>query len=350
MFGLDDSVLSWLAATASEAVGRRIGSNSRKTAVRQVVREAINGAVARIRHLDDQQSAHLSSVLQEHNGEIGYAEPADLARFRGAVRSWVATLDHPEYDGVGYLSGIGVDVDDLSEELANGIITSILEHGRAGGPLQELAEWLWRDALVGDIEQIRQEISRLRGVDWQEVEHADVLPGNVPHFTGRQQVLKAIANIIGKHDPAGSLVAVCTIDGMPGVGKTEVAIRVAHEHKHRYHDGQHFINLHGYAGDILPVAPHDALEDLLRQAGTPGQAIPPDLAGRQARWRALMARRRSIILIDNALSIEQVLPLLPASPSCLVLITSRSRLAGLPGCPFRGGCDLRVAGRRAGRR
>jgi predicted ATPase len=119
---------------------------------------------------------------------------------------------------------------------------------------------------------------------------------------------------------------------MAGVGKTELALHAAHQHKHRYPDGQYCLNLHGYTQGVAPMPPDAALAELLRQAGVPDKEIDPlGLADRQARWQALMAGQRAMVLLDNVLDVAQVQPLLPMSPDCLVLITSRTRLTGLPG-------------------
>ncbi len=156
------------------------------------------------------------------------------------------------------------------------------------------------------------------------------LPGEVADFTGREEVLGQLRRRIGGHDPAGAAVAVHSIDGMGGVGKTALAVHLAREHAGRYPDGAFFIDLHGYTPAIAPVPPEAALDQLLRDAGVPSSAIPAGLGPRQARWRSLMASRRAVIVLDNAVNSDQVRPLIPDAAGCLVLITSRRRLTGLP--------------------
>lgn len=156
------------------------------------------------------------------------------------------------------------------------------------------------------------------------------LPGEVADFTGREEVLGQLGRQIGRHDPAGVAVAVHSIDGMGGVGKTALAVHLAHEHAGRYPDGAFFIDLHGYTPGIAPAPPEAALDQLLRDAGVPASAIPAGLGPRQVRWRSLMAVRRALIVFDNAVNSDQVRPLLPGAAGCLVLITSRRRLTGLP--------------------
>jgi hypothetical protein len=156
------------------------------------------------------------------------------------------------------------------------------------------------------------------------------LPGGTPDFVGREKALTELRHRIEAHDATGTVVAIHAVDGMPGVGKTALAIHATHLYKDRYPGGQFFIDLHGYTPGVPPMTPEAALEELLRQTGMP-EVLPRDLGSLQARWRSIMSRRQAIVLLDNVLDVNQVLPLLPMSASCLVLITSRPRLIALPG-------------------
>ncbi|UQS32037.1 winged helix-turn-helix domain-containing protein [Streptomyces fradiae] len=126
-------------------------------------------------------------------------------------------------------------------------------------------------------------------------------------------------------------VRILTVDGMAGSGKTALAVHAAHRVADRYPDGQVFLDLHGFSPHREPVEPHDALGTLLRALGVPADALPEDPADRQGLWRGMTADRRLLLLFDNVLSSDQVRPLIPAGPGCLVLVTSRPRLAGLDG-------------------
>jgi tetratricopeptide (TPR) repeat protein len=112
------------------------------------------------------------------------------------------------------------------------------------------------------------------------------------------------------------------------VGKTALAVRWAHRVRERFPDGQLYVDLRGYGPD-QPVAPEDALGGFLRALGQEGAAIPQNVAERAARFRTLLDGRRTLVVLDNARSVEQVRPLLPGSPSCFAVITSRDALAGL---------------------
>src|SRR5580692_7396897 len=132
----------------------------------------------------------------------------------------------------------------------------------------------------------------------------------------------------GQQDRAPGPVVISAVSGTAGVGKTALAVRWAHQIAERFRDGQLYVNLRGYDPG-QPVTAADALAGFLRSLGVPGQDIPAEEAERAARYRSLLADRRVLVLLDNARSVEQVRPLLPGSPSCAVIVTSRHSLGGL---------------------
>jgi DNA-binding SARP family transcriptional activator/tetratricopeptide (TPR) repeat protein len=150
------------------------------------------------------------------------------------------------------------------------------------------------------------------------------LPAPSQLFTGRVTELGDLGTI---HD--ASTVVITAIDGMAGVGKTALAVQAAHQMADRYPDGQLFIDLHGYTHGVAPVEPGDALDRILRSLGVAGERIPVDVDERAALYRSWLADRRMVIVLDNAATEAQVTPLLPGAPGCVVLVTSRRRLAGL---------------------
>jgi DNA-binding SARP family transcriptional activator/tetratricopeptide (TPR) repeat protein len=150
------------------------------------------------------------------------------------------------------------------------------------------------------------------------------LPYDLPDFAGRAGDLERLLA------PAGTVV-ISAIDGMAGIGKTALAVHAAHRLADRYPDGQLFCDLHAHTAGARPVTAEVALERLLRMLGVPPEAVPEDLDGRSARWRAELAGRRVLVVLDNAASAAQVRPLLPGSPHCLALVTSRHRLGVLDG-------------------
>ena len=155
------------------------------------------------------------------------------------------------------------------------------------------------------------------------------LPRDIGSFTGRDLELERVGTALRGVCEAGRGVALCAIDGMPGVGKSAFAIHVAHRLAPRYPDGQVFLDLHGHVRDQRPISPLDALATLLLTAGCEPRSMPADLDGRAAMWRHRLAGKRMLIVLDDAVATEQVRPLLPGQEGCLVLVTSRRRLVAL---------------------
>ncbi|MEV4536448.1 BTAD domain-containing putative transcriptional regulator [Asanoa sp. NPDC049518] len=158
------------------------------------------------------------------------------------------------------------------------------------------------------------------------------LPRDSATFLGRQREIGLVAEA---GSPAGSAVAVYAIDGMPGVGKTALAVRIGHQMAGQFPDGQLFIDLHAHTAGQEPVTPMEALAALLAADGVAAQNLPPGLDERAALWRARMAGRRTLLVLDNALDTDQVRHLLPGSAGSLVLVTSRRRLADLDATPIQ---------------
>jgi tetratricopeptide (TPR) repeat protein/transcriptional regulator with XRE-family HTH domain len=150
------------------------------------------------------------------------------------------------------------------------------------------------------------------------------LPAPVPGFVGRAEALAALSGLL---PPSGDGAPV-VVSGTAGVGKTALAVHWAHRAAADFPDGQLYVNLRGYdAGP--PRTPADALAGLLRALGVDAARIPGDRDERAAALRGVLAGRRVLLLLDNARDAGQVRPLLPGTPGCAVLVTSRDALAGL---------------------
>ncbi|MGI5150747.1 tetratricopeptide repeat protein [Plantactinospora sp. CA-294935] len=155
------------------------------------------------------------------------------------------------------------------------------------------------------------------------------LPRDLLDFTGRNEQVRALSRALVKASGNRSAVLVTTIAGQGGVGKTVLAVHVAHLVAHSFPSGQIYVNLRGPEAEALD--PHDVLDSLLRELGVSADAIPQSLTDRSRLFRSILARRRMLVLLDNAQSEAQVQPLLPGVSTSVVLITSRARMAGLDG-------------------
>lgn len=159
-----------------------------------------------------------------------------------------------------------------------------------------------------------------------------LLPSDIADFTGRDDLVDALeALLLGlDQDRPSGVVPVAVVSGKPGVGKSALAVHVAHRiAETRFPDGQVYIDLKG--SRTLPVEPDQAVTRVLRVLGIPGPAIPEDLDERTGMYRSLLAHRRILILLEDAATEAQVAPLLPGSATCAVIVTSRARLTGVPG-------------------
>ncbi|MDF5758951.1 BTAD domain-containing putative transcriptional regulator [Spongiactinospora sp. TRM90649] len=152
------------------------------------------------------------------------------------------------------------------------------------------------------------------------------LPPAVSAFVGRGPELRALDALAGL-DGSGPRTGL--ISGVAGVGKTSLALHWAHRVAGRFPDGQLYADLHGYDASGEAAAPAAVLERFLRALGIPGPELPSSEPDRAALLRATLAGRRVLVVLDNAASAAQVLPLLPDSPGCCVIVTSRRRLTGL---------------------
>jgi tetratricopeptide (TPR) repeat protein/transcriptional regulator with XRE-family HTH domain len=156
------------------------------------------------------------------------------------------------------------------------------------------------------------------------------LPRDIASFTGREPEIESILTALTGAG-AGVVADICAISGMAGIGKTALAVHVAHRLADRFPDGQIFLQLHGHTPGHQPVDPADALASLLQASGIPVQFIPDGLEPRALLWRDRLAGRRMLLVLDNAASTGQVASLLPGDGGCRVLVTSRRHLGDLPG-------------------
>ncbi|MBK3644873.1 tetratricopeptide repeat protein [Streptomyces sp. MBT33] len=155
------------------------------------------------------------------------------------------------------------------------------------------------------------------------------LPADLPTFTGREAELKATLGMLPLDGSAPATLVITAIGGMAGVGKTTLAVHLAHRVADRFPDGQLCVNLRGFDPTGSVMSSHEAIRVLLDALGVPPQRLPAGLEAQTALYRSVLAERRVLILLDNARDAEQVRPLLPGSPGCFVIVTSRNQLTGL---------------------
>ncbi|MFD8736688.1 BTAD domain-containing putative transcriptional regulator [Streptomyces sp. NPDC059618] len=155
------------------------------------------------------------------------------------------------------------------------------------------------------------------------------LPADLPTFVGREAELSRVRALLPDGDKVPASVVISAIGGMAGIGKTALAVHWAHELTGRFPDGQLYVNLRGFDPTGVVVTPEDAIRTFLDALGVPPMRIPASLDAQAALYRSMLARRRVLVLLDNARDTEQVRPLLPGSPGCLVIVTSRNQLTGL---------------------
>jgi DNA-binding SARP family transcriptional activator len=155
-----------------------------------------------------------------------------------------------------------------------------------------------------------------------------LLPPDLADFTGREEQLGHVAELLARRDD-GQAVAMVAIAGMPGVGKTALAVHLAHRLSGQFPGGQLFVDLHG--AEAHPADSAEVLARFLRALGVASAAIPETLEERAETYRALVAGQRLLVVLDNATDAEQIRPLLPGSGTCAVIVTSRTRLGGLHG-------------------
>ncbi|MFF2205387.1 BTAD domain-containing putative transcriptional regulator [Streptomyces sp. NPDC058145] len=152
------------------------------------------------------------------------------------------------------------------------------------------------------------------------------LPPSPPHFTGRTAECHDLRQVLTAR--RGRLAV---ISGMAGVGKSALALHVAHTLRDRFPDGQLYVNLHGATPGMTPLTPAQALAALLRDLGAEPRSIPEHPDAATALLRSLLAPSRVLLMLDDAASAAQVRPLLPAGSGCAVIVTSRSPLTALDG-------------------
>ena len=157
------------------------------------------------------------------------------------------------------------------------------------------------------------------------------LPTAPSHFAGRSAELQALTRLVNGGADAGGTVMISAVSGTAGVGKSTLAVYWGHQVADEFPDGQLYVNLRGFGPSGPPVTSAEAIKGFLAAYQVPSAAVPAGLDTLAGLYRSMLAGTRTLIVLDNARDVDQVRPLLPASPGCLVLVTSRNQLVGLVG-------------------
>ena len=153
-----------------------------------------------------------------------------------------------------------------------------------------------------------------------------LLPAAVPGFAGRADQLDALSRVL---DQPGGTAMICAIGGMAGVGKTALAVQWAHQVAAEFPDGQLYLNLRGFDRSGEPASVTEAARAFLDALGVPASQLPATAEAQLGLYRSLLAGKRMLVVLDNARDVAQARPLLPGSPTCRVVVTSRNQLVGL---------------------
>jgi Transcriptional regulatory protein, C terminal len=214
------------------------------------------------------------------------------------------------------------------------LATLLLSAGRVASS-DALAEMVWdgrppagaRGALHSAIQRLRTTLDPAGAGLITTRPSGYLMQAGDGEFDVRQfAVLAALAAETGGESRA---LVISAIDGTAGVGKTTLAVHFAHQVADRFPDGQLYVNLRGFGPAGPPMTPGEAIRIFLEVLGVSAAQIPASLDAQAGLYRSLLAGRQVLVLLDNAAGVDQVRPLLPAGPGCLVLVTSRSQLTGL---------------------
>lgn len=319
---LTSGLVGWLVAAAGTAVSRGVSNAVLGSAEEGELLSALSRSITDvIARLPDAARGDLDAALRER-GDLLLLDEAEgggpYAMLSDAVRKLVAPLALPGQT----LDIHAIDPEWLIDALIQALIIAIRRGAVKSSALLGFAQLLGIERL--ELAQSRMENLLSVRTDSTSV---NTLPRTVSDFVGRGDVLEQLVAIPENRDP--SVVTVFSLEGMAGVGKTEVALCAAHQLQSRYPDYQLYIDLQGFTRGHPPLSPATSLESLLLATGVPAGGIPNELSQRASLWRARLAGKRALIVLDNAFDENQVRPLLPGAVTSLVFITSRRSMSAL---------------------
>jgi DNA-binding SARP family transcriptional activator/tetratricopeptide (TPR) repeat protein len=222
----------------------------------------------------------------------------------------------------------------LRERLVQLLMSALHRSGRTAEGLEVYQRA--RRSLIDELgiepgPDLRDEYRRLLGAPAEERAVQPVprqLPSGISAFAGRVEALAALDSLLSRHEDGGAPLVV-TLNGLPGAGKTTLAVHWARSVAERFPGGSLYVNLRGFGPAAPAVDPAEALRGFLVALGIPGERIPDGLDARAAAYRSMTADRRMLVLLDNARDEDQVRPLLPVSGGSCAVVASRRQLTGL---------------------
>ena len=307
------------------AQARQLGGGDRERAA-MLTRAALDlWRGAALAGVDSRLVRQRATALDEQHG-VAVEEWADLEIAQGHDRAVLSEL-----------TGM-VEQFPLRERLRGQLMTALNNTGRQADALAEFrrVRALFIDELgIEPGEELRRLHERiLTGGSTAAVPVAGK-PARVPRelppeprsFTARVHEVSVLDGLLDEEVP--TTVVISAVSGTAGIGKTTLALHWGHRAAESFPDGQLYLNLRGYDADATVVRPEEALYELLQTLDIPARKIPPRVDAQSALLRSTLAGRRMLLVLDNARDAGQVRPLLPASPGCMAVVTSRAQLTGL---------------------
>ncbi|MBB5803164.1 DNA-binding SARP family transcriptional activator/Flp pilus assembly protein TadD [Saccharothrix ecbatanensis] len=258
-------------------------------------------------------------------------------RFTAEVQRYDVALDLGMHDELLAELATATAANPFDERIAGQHVLALYRCGRRTEALTQYREF--RARLVDDTgvepgDQLQRLHQQMLASDVPRIPSArreDEAPGPVPRqlpaaspwFVSRTRELDLL------DDARDAAAGVVVVTGAGGSGKTSLALHWGHREAGTFPDGQLYVDLRGFDRVGRPLRPADALQGLLETLGVPPEQIPTDVDARAALYRSLLARRRVLVVLDNAYDAEQVRPLLPGDVNCLAVVTSRDRLSCL---------------------
>lgn len=330
LIDLGGAIVGWLIQILGNAGVRLVRGSPDEQALNRAVESAIENVVQEADPASrDVLARGLAECFSSHRWlRLGTSATSGEELRRLIARQVIQLSQMVNTDtGQSFYQDIATHPNELAWRVADAVLDS-LRRVLASGGLAELLRSEDMASVLARLDALGLQIGQRTSSTSDAVR---TLPRDIASFTGRRTELTYLMDSVTDARRISGVVGIYAIDGMAGVGKTAFAVHAAHRLSPRFPDGQIFLRLHAHTSSQQAVEPADALEDLLLTIGVSAQQIPPELETRSGLWRARMADKKVLLLLDDAASSDQVRPLLPGAADCLVVITSRRRLTALDG-------------------